>query len=164
VEPDLKARWSPTSPPGRQQAAERWRRLGERGWAWAERFHAAPGITGKRRAVQRPDGSEVVREHGGDVVGRRSGRVDGQRPQVQATLREVQFVTTDTVTYPARKDAKTNRQASKPVAGGEKKTDPVTDQAQLQSTLVQMGVPGEAAASLSSSDGVLSQFVSSLVK
>ena len=82
----------------------------------------------------------------------------------RATLREVQFVTTDTVTYPPRKDAKTTRQASKPVAGGEKKTEPVTDQAQLQSTLVQMGVPGESAANFSSSDGVLSQFVSSLVK
>lgn len=56
----------------------------------------------------------------------------------RAALREVQFVTTQTVTYPPRKDAKTQRQASKKVAAGEKKTEPVTDPAAQQSILKQM--------------------------
>jgi len=82
----------------------------------------------------------------------------------RASLREVQFVTTQTTKVPARvSDEKTDHQLRPVVAGGEKKAIPVTDQAQLQSTLVQMGIPGERAAYMSSPDGsLLDSFISKL--
>lgn len=57
----------------------------------------------------------------------------------RATLREVIRVSTQTVTYPPRQPGKTNRQASKKVDAGQKKTDPVTDPKQAQSLLYQAG-------------------------
>ena len=50
----------------------------------------------------------------------------------RARLVETTFVSTQTVTYPPRAAGKPHRQASAPVAAGEKKTDPVTDQQRAQ--------------------------------
>jgi hypothetical protein len=56
----------------------------------------------------------------------------------RATLREVIRKTTQTVTYPPRQTGKPHRQASKKVDAGEKKTDPVTDQAKAKTLAKQL--------------------------
>jgi hypothetical protein len=60
------------------------------------------------------------------------------------SLREVQFVNTETVTFPSRQAGKTARQASKKTDGGEKQAGPVEGPQQLTSILkgILNGGPG----------------------
>jgi len=58
----------------------------------------------------------------------------------RASLREVIFASTQTVTYPPRAAGKPDRQAKKKVSAGEKKTEPPKSDDQMKSLLRQAGV------------------------
>lgn len=70
----------------------------------------------------------------------------------RAQLREVQFVSTQAVTYPPRAANKTTRQASKTVSGGEKKTATPPPQ-QLESSLSSLTGAGQVPTGLSAALG-----------
>jgi hypothetical protein len=79
------------------------------------------------------------------LIGRLSAMQDKDKAGVlivTASLREVQIVSTQTVTFPPRKAGKTTRQASAPVDQGNVATTPVTAQSTLLNQALSQLIPG----------------------
>lgn len=98
-------------------------------------FNVQTGLKYRQNMVLKRVGAFTDKDSAGVLFGKLS-------------LREVQIVTTESVTFPPRKAGKTHRQASKTVAAGEKQAEQVTDPAKLTSALGDMfgvGTPQGAA-------------------